>query len=411
MEERSRMDDSHKRDDAYEGDEPYTRVYAEIDLDAIRKNMEVMCHGLPEEVRLIGVVKTDGYGHGAVPVAKAIGPYVWGYAVAAVEEAEILRRHQIRKPILVLGSTHERHFRELIEGEIRPAVFQEEKAARLSELAVSIGRRAKIHIALDTGMSRIGFQADETSLEAVCRIAAMPGIEIEGLFTHFSRADEEDKTFTRIQYERYCRFAEALRSRGVVIPICHCANSAAIMELPQMGMDAARAGISMYGLYPSEEVSRDMKLCPAMTVRSFITFIKEIGAGTPVSYGGTFVAERPMRIATVSAGYGDGYPRNLSGRGYVLVCGKRAPILGRVCMDQFMIDVTDIPEAKEEMRVTLVGRDKDEVLSMEELAAMSGGFHYEIPCILGKRVPRVYLQGGHIVGTKDYNDDLYRDFL
>lgn len=411
MDERSRMADSHNRNDINGEDEPYTRVYAEIDLDAIRKNMEAMRRVLPEKAKLIGVVKTDGYGHGAVPVAKAIAPYVWGYAVAAVEEAKILRRHRIQKPILVLGSTHERHFRDLIEGEIRPAVFQEEKAARLSKLAVSMGKRARIHIALDTGMSRIGFQADEASLEAVCRIAAMPGIEIEGLFTHFSRADETDKAFTRTQYGQYSRFIEALRNRGVLIPICHCANSAAIMELPQMGMDAARAGISMYGLYPSEEVSRDMELCPAMTVRSFITFIKEIGEGTPVSYGGTFVAERPMRIATVSAGYGDGYPRNLSGRGHVLVCGKRAPILGRVCMDQFMIDVTDIPEAREDMRVTLVGRDKDAVLTMEEVAAMSGGFHYEIPCILGKRVPRVYLQGGQIVGTKDYNDDLYRDFL
>ena len=338
-------------------EEPYTRIYARIDLDAIVKNMEAMRENLPAKTKMIGVVKTDGYGHGAVPVAKTIAPFVWGYAVATLEEGQNLRRHGIDKPILVLGSTHPRHFAELIEDDIRPAIFEEDKAELLSKLAVSMGKTAKMHIALDTGMGRIGFHPDENSLKEIERIAKLPGIEIEGMFTHFARADE------------------------------------------------------VYGLYPSDEVERNMKIYPAMEIRSFITYVKEVEPGTPISYGGTFVTDRPMRIATIGAGYGDGYPRNLSGKGYVLIHGHRAPILGRVCMDQCMIDVTDIPEAAEDTRVTLVGRDGDDEITMEELAEWSGGFHYEIPCVLGKRVPRVYVRGGKIVGKKDYNDDRYEDFM
>ncbi len=392
-------------------EEPYTRIYARIDLDAIVKNMEAMRDNLPSDTKIIGVVKTDGYGHGAVPVAKTIDSFVWGYAVATLEEGQNLRRHGIEKPILVLGSTHPRHFKELIEDDIRPAVFEVDKAEMLSELAVSMRKTVRLHIALDTGMGRIGFHPDEESLEKVKNIADLPGVQIEGMFTHFARADETDKTFTNLQYERYNEFNNGLKKLGIHIPICHCANSAAIMELPQMGMDASRAGITMYGLYPSDEVDRSMKLYPAMAVRSFITYIKEVEPGTPISYGGTFVSDHKMKIATIGAGYGDGYPRNLSGKGQVLICGHRAPILGRVCMDQCMIDVTDIPEAAEDTPVTLLGRDGDDEITMEELAEWSGGFHYEIPCVLGKRVPRVYVKDGRIIGKKDYNDDRYEDFM
>ncbi len=388
-------------------DEPYTRIYAKIDLDAIVKNMKAMRDNLPADTRIIGVVKTDGYGHGAVPVAEAIDAFVWGYAVATIEEGQNLRRHGIVKPILVLGSTHPRHFKELIEDDIRPAIFEVDKAMLLSEHAVSMGKTARLHIAVDTGMGRIGFYPDEENTKIVEKIASLPGIEIEGMFTHFARSDEEDKTFTNMQYERYQRFHNQLEERGIHIPICHCSNSAAIMELPQMGLDAARAGIIMYGLYPSDEVDRSMKLYPAMEIRSFITYVKEVEAGTPISYGGTFVADRKMKVATIGAGYGDGYPRNLSGKGQVLIHGRRAPILGRVCMDQCMIDVTDIPDAKEDTRVTLLGRDGDDEITMEELAEWCGGFHYEIPCVLGKRVPRVYIKDGKLVGKKDYNFDQY----
>lgn len=389
---------------------PYRRIYAEIHLDHIVKNIERMAEALPEETKLIGVVKADGYGHGSVPVAKVIAPYVWGYAVASIEEGEILRKHAITKPILILGATHRSHFKELLEYEIRPAVFDYEAAKELSQLACALGKTARIHLALDTGMSRIGWFADEAGVAEAVKTAKLPGIEVEGLFTHFARADEGDPQYTREQFARYQWFVEELKQHGIEIPICHCSNSAAIMELPQMGMDAARAGISMYGIYPSDEVDHSMKLKPAMEIRSYITFVKEIQPGTPVSYGGTFVADRNMRIATVAAGYGDGYPRILSGCGYILVAGKKAPILGRVCMDQFMVDVTEIPEARVDMQVTLVGKDGDEELTMEHLAELGGGFRYEIPCVLGKRVPRVYLVNGEVVGCKDYNDDVYADF-
>lgn len=391
--------------------EPYSRVYAEINLDNIIKNMEALAANLPAGTGIIGVVKTDGYGHGAVPVAKTIEPFVCGYAVAAVEEGLILRRHGVTKPVLVLGSTHRRHYEEMLKYEISPTIFEYEKAEALSKIAVSMRRTASIHIAVDTGMSRIGYPPGEDSLIRIGRIHSLPGIRVDGIFTHFSKADESDKAFTELQYQRFRDFADELERRGVHIPSRHCSNSAAILDLPQMGLNAVRAGIAMYGIYPSGEVTRKLKLWPAMEIRSFVTYVKEIGPGTCVSYGGTFKAQRNMRVATIGTGYGDGYPRSLSGRGYVLLHGKRAPILGRICMDQFMVDVTDIPETAEDDRVTLVGRDGEEELSMERLAGLCNGFCYEIPCVLGKRVPRVYKRNGTIIGCKDYHDDSYGDFL
>lgn len=390
----------------------YTRVYAPIDLDAVVFNMEAMKRRLAPGTGIIGVLKTDGYGHGAVPLAKVMDPYVQGYAVAAIEEGLILRRHGITKPVLVLGVTHKSRNEELIASQIRPSVFTMEQAVPLSEKAVRMGRKAKIHLAVDTGMNRIGMYPDEAGADLAAAIGALPGIEIEGLFTHFARADETDKESTGLQLERYLHFVELLRQRGLKIPVKHCSNSAGIIDLPQTHLDAVRAGISIYGLYPSDEVDRpQVPLKPVMSLKSFITYVKIIAPGSEVSYGGTFCAEKPMRVATVSAGYGDGYPRGLSNKGCVLVCGRRAPILGRICMDQFMVDVTEIPEAGIDTEVTLIGRDGDEEITMEELAALSGGFHYELICDLGKRVPRVYYKDGKIVGTKDYFDDCYHDFL
>lgn len=391
--------------------EPYDRIYAKIDLDCIVKNMETMKAKLPSGVKIVGVVKADGYGHGAVPIAKFIEPFVWGYATATFEEAVILRRHGVSKPILLLGSISESHYRECVELKIRPTIFERKKAESLSSAALSAGKEAFLHIAVDTGMSRIGYRPDEKSLNEVEYISNLEGIVTEGLFTHFSRADEMDKRVTKMQFESFNQFARALEARGVEVPIKHCANSAAIIDHRDMSLNAVRAGIAMYGLYPSDEVRREgMALRPAMELYSFISYIKEIGAGDSVSYGGTFTAGRRMRVATVCAGYGDGYPRNLSGKGEVLIRGNRAPILGRVCMDQFMVDVSQIPDAKENDRVTLIGTDQTEHISMEELAKAGGGFHYEIPCVLGKRVPRVYVSGGRVVGKKDYYDDRYEDF-
>lgn len=389
----------------------YTRVYAEIDLDAVGFNMESMRKNVAPETGFIGVVKADGYGHGAIPVALAIDPYVVGYAVATIDEALILRNHGITKPILILGVTHQSRYGELLEGDIRPAIFTMEQAKPLSDLAKARGTRAKIHLALDTGMSRIGLEADEGGADLAAKIAALDGIEAEGLFTHFARADETDKAAAYRQMAAYRRFAELLEARGVEIPMKHCSNSAGIIDLPDAHMDLVRAGISIYGMYPSDEVEKQtVALKPVMALKSVITYIKPLEAGREVSYGGTFQVTKPMRVATVPVGYGDGYPRNLSGKGHVLIHGKQAPILGRVCMDQFMVDVTDIPDARIDEEVTLIGRDGGEEILVEDLARLGGGFHYEIVCDIGKRVPRVYTRLGERIRSKDYFDDIYHGF-
>ena len=391
---------------------PYNRVYATVDLDAVVSNMKSMREALPASTGIMGVVKADGYGHGAVPVARAMDPYVEGYAVSNIDEGISLRRHGITKPILILGVTHSQRFEDLLRYDIQPAMFRLKEAKELSELAAEQGKKAKIHLALDTGMSRIGMQPDRESAKEAAQMAALYGIELEGLFTHFARADEADKSFYQTQFERYQEFLSYLKEYGVTIPVRHCSNSAGIVEnLDSNQMDMVRAGICIYGLYPSDEVDRNrVKLTPAMEIKSFITYIKEIAPGTPVSYGSTFVSEHAMRVATIPTGYADGYNRGLSNRGSVLIRGKRAKILGRICMDQFMVDVTDIPEAEEDDEVTLIGKDGEDEITVEEMAACFGGFHYEIICDIGKRVPRVYIQNGRIAGTKDYFNDVYEGF-
>ena len=374
----------------------FDRIYAEVDLGRIEENMKAMKEHLRPGTKMYGVVKTDAYGHGAVPVARTIDRFVCGYAVATVDEGLKLRRHGIEKEILCLGPVSAGRYQECLENDISLPMFEYRRAKELSDAAVAEGKTAKIHIAVDTGMSRIGLFPDEGSVETVKEIAELPALRIAGMFTHFARADEADKTKAGEQYRRFHAFCDAGKAAGVEVPICHCSNS---------------AGITIYGLYPSDEVKQDIiSLKPAMALKSFITYIKEIGPGTEVSYGGTFKAEKTMRIATVSAGYGDGYPRNLSGKGEVLIHGKRAKILGRICMDQFMVDLTGIPEAKEGDSVTLVGRDGNQEITMEELAEISGGFHYEIPCLIGKRVPRRYVKNGKEVGGMMCRDEEYEGF-
>lgn len=371
----------------------HNRVCAEIDLDAIAYNMEQMKKRIGDHARLIAVVKADGYGHGAVPVAKMFEAcsYVWGYAVACLEEATELREQGIRKPILVLGCVFPDQFEEMIRYDVRPAVYMESMAERISQEAVRQGKDAFIHIKIDTGMGRIGFPVTEESADAVERISRLPGIRIEGMFTHFAKADERDKTYTFLQHDRFMRMKELIEKRQVPVRYFDCDNSAGIIDFPDMKHDLARAGIAMYGMYPSDEVDQKaVDLRPALSLVSHVSFMKEVEAGTPISYGGTFVSDRPMRVATIPVGYGDGYPRSLSNKGYVLIHGKRARILGRVCMDQFMADVTDIPETAFMDRVVLVGRDGDEEITVDELADLSGRFNYEFVCCLGKRIPRIY---------------------
>lgn len=389
----------------------YNRVYATVDLDAIRHNMEAMKANLKDETRMIGVLKSDGYGHGAVPIAWAMDSYVWGYGVATVEEGVTLRKHGIKKPILVLGVVPYDGYDLLLEYEITSSLFQLKRAERLSCLAEKAGKKAVVHLALDTGMSRIGYPVTREAADEAVKICRLPGIRVEGLFTHFAKADEKDRAATDKQIERYLEFVDMLCERGVTIPVLHCSNSAAILEFPKANFHAVRAGISIYGLYPSEEVDRDtVRLRPAMELKSVISYVKKIQPGTPVSYGGTFTADREMTIATIPVGYGDGYPRNLSGKGEVLIRGKRARILGRVCMDQFMVDVTGIDGADEEDEVILIGRQGEDEITVEELARVGGGFHYELVCDIGKRVPRVYLENGQVIGTKDYFNDCYEEF-
>lgn len=389
--------------------ENYQRGYAVIDLDAIHHNMEQMYRNLTPGTKMIGVIKTDAYGHGAVQIGRELEslPYVSGYATATVEEAMILRHAGLEKPILVLGYTFPYCYEDLIRYDIRPTVFREDTIEELEACARRTGRPVNVHVKVDTGMARLGISPDERGLAFVGKVLHSEGIRLEGMFTHFARADETDKSVARYQLTLLQDFmARVEREFNYRIPVKHCSNSAGIVELPEANMDAVRAGITIYGLWPSAEVARDIvPLQPVMSLKSHIVYIKEAEAGTAVSYGGIYVTPKKMKIATIPVGYGDGYPWGVSNRGYVLIRGRRAPILGRVCMDQFMVGVEDIPEAEEGDEVTLIGIDGREQITIEELGEMSGRFSYELACDLGKRIPRVYVKGGKVVATKDYFDD------
>lgn len=390
----------------------YKRVYASVNLDAIRKNMEAMKANIADTTMLCGVVKADGYGHGSVPVAKAVEDLVWGYAVAAVEEGLVLRAHHITKPILVLGYVPEESFSVLIEKEIRYTISEWKEAVVLSNIAQELGKNAHVHIKMDTGMGRIGIRSTEEVLVLAKKLNTLPNIQIEGIFTHMATADMEDKTGAKKQIQMFKQTLQLLKDNGISIPICHCSNSAGIIDLREANIDMVRAGIALYGLYPSEEVKKEnVPLIPALELKSIITYLKTVPEGTPIGYGATYITDKETKVATVSIGYGDGYPRRLSNKGYALVRGQKAPIIGRVCMDQFMMDVSHISDVQEGDVVTLIGKDQNEQITVEELAQLAGTFNYEFVCDLGKRIPRVYIKDGKVVGTKDYFDDQYIDFI
>ncbi len=385
--------------------EQYKRVYAEVNLDAVHYNMEQMRQKTAPDTRIMGIIKADGYGHGAVQIGRELETldYVFGYGVATAEEAFILREAGLHKPILVLGYTFPYAYEEMIEKEIRPAVFRYDTLDELNACAERLGKNAKIHIKVDTGMSRIGIRPDESGLQFVKKALSCEALEVEGVFTHFAKADEADKTSAYRQIDLMSQFIDkAEADTGFRIPIKHCSNSAGILEMPQANLSLVRAGITLYGLAPSKEVTGEhLFLRPVLSLKSRLVCVKEVKAGTPVSYGGTYVTDKKTRIATVPVGYGDGYPRSLSGKGYVLVRGKRVPILGRVCMDQFMVDVSEIPDVKEGDEVTLIGTDGSEKITMEMLGERSGRFNYELACDLGKRIPRIYFKEGEIVCIRD----------
>ncbi|MCD8045894.1 MAG: alanine racemase [Clostridiales bacterium] len=374
----------------------HSRICAQINLDAFEHNLNEIKRVISPDTKVCAVIKTDGYGHGASVLASVMEGHeeIWGYAVATVEEAVTLRDGGIEKPILILGYVFEEDLDTLIDLDIRPTVFSLAVAEELSAEAVRKNRAVHIHIKLDSGMGRIGFPCCEETIETIAQIANLPNIVTEGIFTHFARADERDKSWSKRQAERFFSVTDALAQRGIRIPIRHISNSAGIIDLPQYNLDLVRAGIILYGLWPSDEVNREaVDLQPILTLKSHVVHVKTMTDGEPVSYGGTYCVSGTQQIATIPVGYGDGYPRALSNRGYVLIHGQKAPVCGRICMDQFMVNVTGIPDVKPGDEVILVGGG----ITMEEIGTLSGRFNYEFACDLGKRIPRVYCRNGQIV--------------
>lgn len=384
----------------------YYRVYADIDLDAIYENVKNAKALLKKDTKMMAIVKADGYGHGAVEVARQIDELVDAYGVAILEEGIELRKAGFTKPILILGYTPKPLYPAMIRYDIATAVFTMEMAKEISDTAVAMHKNANIHIKLDTGMSRIGFAITKESKEIIEQIAKLPGIEIKGCFSHFARMDEKDKTKANEQFAKFTKMVNALEKDGVDLGIRHISNSAGIMEAPEVQMDMVRNGICLYGLYPSEEVQKErLPLKPAMELKAYVSYVKTLEPGVEIGYGGTYTTTKKTRVATIPVGYADGYSRCLSGKGSVLIHGKKAPILGRVCMDQFMVDVTDIDNVCVGDHVTLFGKDGDSCITIEEISAMAHSFNYEFVCDIGKRIPRVYYRHGKVIETKDYYPD------
>jgi len=363
-------------------------VWAEIDLKAIAHNVHQIKSLLKPKTKFCAVVKADAYGHGAIAVARAVleaGADM--LAVAIVNEALELRRAGFTAPILILGYTPQLQAVQVVAANIQQTVFSLEAAQALSQAAVSLGEKAKVHIKIDTGMTRIGIRPEEAG-EFAARLAALPGIAVEGVFSHFATADSSDKSFAKQQFERFQQAVADIEKQGISVPVRHIANSAAILDLPDTQLDMVRAGIILYGLWPSGEVGRTIDLKPAMKFKARVSYVKEVPAGVGISYGCTYVTERFSRIATLPVGYADGWTRLLAGKASVVVKGQRAPLVGRVCMDQCMIDVTAIPEVKQGDEVLLFGGD---ALPADEVAELLGTINYEVVCMVGKRVPRRYI--------------------
>ncbi len=381
----------------------YYRVQADIDLSAVRKNIETLRGFLPAGKKVLAVIKANAYGHGAIEVAEAVADLTDYYGVACLDEAVELRNAGVKKPILILGVTDESQFPELVAHHVTQTVFTMEQAKALSEAALSLGLTAKLHIKLDTGMNRIGFACTEENADIIAEITKLPGIEAEGIYTHYYKADEKDKTSALGQLQLYTHVLDWLEQRGVTFPIRHISNSAGIMEMPNDTYDMVRAGIAIYGLYPSEEMNREAcVLHPAMAFKTHITNVKWVPSGESIGYGGTYVLTEDKRIATIGVGYADGYPRALSNQGRVLVNGSYAPIVGRICMDQTMIDVSHLPEVQVGDEVVLFGSQGGNILPVEEPAAMSASFNYEFVCDINRRVPRLFYRDGKQVGEKNY---------
>ena len=378
----------------------FDSTYVKIDLDTIAANFDAVRRkaGVP----VMAVVKADAYGHGAIQVARLLQDKCAFFGVSSMLEALELRQAGLTAPILILGRTPVSAFPYAVRENVRPTIFHYEDAVALSEEAQKQGKTAPFHFAVDTGMSRIGFQPTVEAADICAQIVKLPNITAEGIFSHFATADCADLTAAKAQAEKFDVFCAMLEERGVQIPIRHLDNSAGLMNFPHH-YDMVRSGIVTYGMYPSGEVEPGLlPLKPALTWLSRVTHVKTLPAGRPISYGGTFVTSRPTVVATVPVGYADGYRRSLSGRFYVLIHGKKAPILGRICMDQMMVDVTDIPGVALDDTVTLVGRDGSGEITMETISAAADSFNYEFVCGISRRVPRIYCRDGREVRSVHY---------
>lgn len=387
----------------------FRRTWAQINLDAIENNILQIKSLLSPGTSLCATVKADCYGHGYAFTAAAMSEAGadW-FAVSNLAEALQLRRIGISKPVLILGYTPPDKARELVYNDISQAVYSSEYAEALSKEAESAGVRVNAHIKIDSGMSRIGFLyhdsvEDAGIIDEIARVCELPGILPEGIFTHFACADNcQGELFTRLQYELFCTAVDSLAQLGIHFSIRHCSNSAAILNFPEMNFDMVRAGLILYGHYPSDFVKSKIRLLPVMELKTVISMVKSIPDETPVSYGGTYVSSGERLVATVPIGYADGYPRRASNKMYMLVNGKKAPIVGNVCMDQTVIDVTGIDNVKEGKQITVFGSDHGAYLGVEEIAKSAGLINYEILCGLSRRVPRVYIRDNEIIETTDY---------
>lgn len=379
----------------------FFRTEAAIDLDAAEHNFNVTRAKLPKDVKLLCVIKADAYGHGAVPLARLFDGKADFFGVACIEEAIELKKADIKTPILILGAVAPELYKDIVKYDIRIPIFSYDDAKALSKEAVRQGKTVPFHFCVDTGMSRIGFQVNKESADICKEIIRLPMITAEGLFSHFATADEKDLTKAVAQRDKFREFIELLEERGIDIPVKHINNSAGIMNFDDY-FDMCRMGIILYGLYPSHEVDKSLlEIRPVMEWRTHISHIKELEAGREISYGGTYTTDKTRRIATIPVGYADGYPRCLSNRGSVLINGQSAPIVGRVCMDQFMVDITQIC-ADIGDTVILVGKSGSNELSMEEVSESAYSFNYELPCRTSRRVPRTYYRNGKLVFSTNY---------
>ncbi len=378
-------------------------VWAEIDLDALAYNVRNI-KKLIGDKEMVAVVKADAYGHGAIDIVETLQKNgVSRLAVAVITEAIELRKSGVDIPIMILGYTPSDYGEELIKYDIEQTVYDLEYAKRLSEIAEKLNKKAKIHIAVDTGMGRIGFYPNEKSVEDVVEISKLNNIEIEGMFTHYATADEEDKTYTYHQFELYNKFNKSLEDKGVIIPFKHTSNSGAIMDLPETYLDGVRAGIILYGYYPSDEVNKEvLPLKPILTLKTKVSHVKKMDKDMYVSYGRTFKTERESIIATIPIGYADGYSRNLSGKVKVIINGKFAKVVGRICMDQCMIDVTDIDDVKVGDEVILIGEDNGIKYNADDMAKDLGTINYEVLCMIKQRIPRLYIKNHKKINVRNY---------